>query len=552
MTPGHSDGNRGIEKCKGNALPSDYVLPGAVRSNMRDANTLGGSLSGSPVLNAAASGQSLDAESLTAEVETLRLRLTAEQATNRSLAEANDTLIANVDAMRQDDIECDNRAAKSRRKTKSKTKVKVDPQGGDSSSSRPEPRGQATECRDRERKLRKKLRKIRKKTKLARSTSSVENANISAAIKASPFRGTTSSPCSASGGSPGFPYSPSSSISSDSSNTSSGAASRRSRPGPCKSLHNSKKHLEKADRHMVIRPSNSRFKSLLDYRTCFLIRRDLSLPPALAEKTHKMNLRLDGAFQEREPFMVTSPLGVFTFMTTFRSARDAAGLTHRHAHPLLAIRLSSSAERAFSSALYSKAGHRTYAMRTYGAAVNWLLAKYATHSEMPSTDHVTITMRQPDNESPTAFGLCVETQCDCLDGLFHAQDVKDIFINGLSDIIQSHVLVLDGRLPKRTLEDTISAVQMYWDGTNKVRMSLKLPRLQTTKVAYASPCQLGTPVSTAPFRLPNHGPGHVLLLRRSRLSRGPISVATVTSPVTSLPNALSRIGHVNAAILLLP
>jgi len=98
-----------------------------------------------------------------------------------------------------------------------------------------------------------------------------------------------------------------------------------------------------------------------------------------------------------------------------------------------------------------------------------------------------ITMRQPDNESPTAFGLRVETQCDRLDGLFHAQDVKDALINGFSEIIQSHVRVLDGQFPKRTVADTISAAQMNCDGTNKLRLSLKLPRLQTTKVAYASP-----------------------------------------------------------------
>jgi len=70
---------------------------------MRDASTLGGPPSGSPALNAAASGQPLDAESLKAEVETLRLRLTAQQATNRSLAEANDKLIANVEAMQWED-----------------------------------------------------------------------------------------------------------------------------------------------------------------------------------------------------------------------------------------------------------------------------------------------------------------------------------------------------------------------------------------------------------------------------------------------------------------
>jgi len=389
--------------------------------------------------------------------------------------------------MCQDDIESDARATKSRRKKMSKTKGKLDPKGGESSSSLPETVGRATERRDQERKLCKKLRKIRKETKLARSTSSVENANMSAAKESSSSSGTTSSSSSDCGESPGSPSSPSWSSSSESSDTSSDAASRRSRPNPYKSGHDSKKRLEKADRLDVIRPSNSRFKSLLDYRTYFLIRRDLSLPPSLEEKTHKRTRRLDGSSQEQEPFTGTSPLGVFTFLSTFRRACDAAGLTHGQALPLLAFRLSRAAKRAFSSALNSKAGHRTCAIRTCGAAINWLLAKYATRAVMASAYHDIITMRQPENDSPTAFGLRVETQCDRLDGLFHAQDVKDVFINGLSEIIQSHVRVLDGQFPKRTLADTISAAQMYLDRTNELCPSLKLPRLQTTKVAYASP-----------------------------------------------------------------
>ena len=78
MTPGRADGRRGNGKGMGNALLSDYVPSGGVRSNARDANTLGGSLLGSPALKAATSGEPLHAESLKAEVETLRLRLTAQ------------------------------------------------------------------------------------------------------------------------------------------------------------------------------------------------------------------------------------------------------------------------------------------------------------------------------------------------------------------------------------------------------------------------------------------------------------------------------------------
>ena len=245
MTPDGADGQRGNGKGKGNALPSDNVPTGGVRTNMRDANTLGGSLSGSPALNAAACGQPLDAESLKAEVEALRLRLTAHHATNRSLVEANNELLANVKAMRQKDIESDARAPKSRRKTKSKARVKLDPKGGESSSSRPELVGRTTERRDQERKLRKKSCKIRKETKLARATSSVENANMTAAKQSSSSSETTFSSSSDSGKTPGSPSSPSSSSSSESSDASSDAASRRSRLGPYKGRSDSKKSWRK-------------------------------------------------------------------------------------------------------------------------------------------------------------------------------------------------------------------------------------------------------------------------------------------------------------------
>jgi len=160
MTPGGSDRQGGNGKGKGNALRFDCVPPRVVRRNMRDANTLGGSLSGAPALNAAAFGQLFDAECLKKEMKTLRLRLTAQQATNRSLAEENDKLIAKVKAMRQEDIESDGGAANSRRKTKRRANVKIDHNGGESSSSLPVPVGQATESRDLERKLRKKVSQI--------------------------------------------------------------------------------------------------------------------------------------------------------------------------------------------------------------------------------------------------------------------------------------------------------------------------------------------------------------------------------------------------------
>jgi len=117
------------------------------------------------------------------------------------------------------------------------------------------------------------------------------------------------------------------------------------------------------------------------------------------------------------------PLGISTFLTTFRRACDAAGLTHGQALPLMVFRLAGNAKMAFSGALNSTLGRKRYAIRTYGDAVNWLLSKYATHATMANAYQDIIMMKQQDNEAPTAFGHRVETQCDLLNGLFDIQDV---------------------------------------------------------------------------------------------------------------------------------
>jgi len=41
----------------------------------------------------------------------------------------------------------------------------------------------------------------------------------------------------------------------------------------------------------VIRPAKSRFKTLLDFRTFFLIRRQLTYTPKEATRSHRLNKR---------------------------------------------------------------------------------------------------------------------------------------------------------------------------------------------------------------------------------------------------------------------
>jgi len=253
----------------------------------------------------------------------------------------------------------------------------------------------------------------------------------------------------------------------------------------------------------VIRPAKSRFKTLLDYRTYFLIRRQLTYTPKEAERSHCLNKRLDGAFRGQQQFTRALLLGIFMFLKTFRRACDAAGLTHGQALPLMVFRLAGHAKMAFSGALISTLGRKRYATRTYGDAVNWLLSKYATHATMADGHQDIITMKQQDNEAPTAFGHRVETQCDLLSGFFDSQDVKDVFITGLSDLVQAHVRVLNDQFPDRTMSETVATAQMYWDGTNKLRLQLKMTRPMAIKVAHATQDQRTTTErSFTPVRTP--------------------------------------------------
>ena len=87
---------------------------------------------------------------------------------------------------------------------------------------------------------------------------------------------------------PGPPSPPSGSSPSDSSSESDATTRKRSTvPTKRKEL------LEKADRIKVIRPANSRFKTLLDCTTHFLIRRQLMYTPKEGQRSHRLNKRLD-------------------------------------------------------------------------------------------------------------------------------------------------------------------------------------------------------------------------------------------------------------------
>jgi len=97
----------------------------------------------------------------------------------------------------------------------------------------------------------------------------------------------------------------------------------------------------------------------------------------------------------------------------------------------------------------------------------------------------------------------VETQCDLLNGLFNIQEVQDVFMTGLSDLVQAHVRVLNDRFPDRSLSETVATAQLYWNGTKKQPLQLKRTRPTATIVAYATQDQRTTTERPlAPVRTP--------------------------------------------------
>jgi len=103
-----------------------------------------------------------------------------------------------------------------------------------------------------------------------------------------------------------------------------------------------------------------------------------------------------------------------------------------------------------------------------------------------------ITMKRHDNEAPTGFGHRVETQADVMNCWFNVQDVRDVFITGLSGLVQAHFRVLNDQFPNRSLSETVATAMLCCNGSNKLRLQLKMTRLTAIKVAYATQGQRTT------------------------------------------------------------
>ncbi|GAB0495957.1 hypothetical protein MMPV_007267 [Pyropia vietnamensis] len=231
-----------------------------------------------------------------------------------------------------------------------------------------------------------------------------------------------------------------------------------------------------------MKPANRRFKRLLSYKTYFLLDTNLAYPPKLVRKAHRLNKDMDGAFQGQALFSGKDPLGLFTFLSTFKRACDASGITHGQALALLGFRLAGDAKRSFASAIATKGARDRYAIRTYGDGVNWLLKKYASPDVLSRAYTDVVTARQEPEEAPRAFGERVERMCDRLDGLFRARDVTDSFVTGLQDAVKAHVLAFQLTRRNADFPEVVTAAQIYWEGVRQIKIDVRRSVSNTTTV----------------------------------------------------------------------
>jgi len=331
-------------------LPAGYWLLGGAYVNpaASDAPANGAPTPPTPA-DQAASEQLQVVENLKTGVEALERRLKVRKQNDESLARANDKLVGDVEALRKIDIhEEERRVAKSRRQSGDKTKTV-------------KKRGKVTRGKS--------VRKDDHATAVPSSSSDDYASGSNPTSSSDDNSNATDTFFSDDGLRPSDPPSPQSgSLPSDSSSESEATARKRSMVPTKRS-----KRLKKANRITVIRPANSRFMTLFEFRTYFLLRRQLTYTPKEASRSHRLNNRLDGAFHEQHPFTGDLLVGIFKFLATFRRACDAAGLSHGKALPLMVVSRAGNAKMAFPGALNSTLGRKRYAIRTYGDAVNWLL-----------------------------------------------------------------------------------------------------------------------------------------------------------------------------------
>lgn len=145
--------------------------------------------------------------------------------------------------------------------------------------------------------------------------------------------------------------------------------------------------------------------------------------------------------------------------------------------------------------------------------MNWLHKNYATHSVVSAAHHNVITMTQTDTEVPLTFAARVEVSCDRMCSFFSAQDVKDVFINGLSDLVRPNVRALDSRFADQHMSEAVAAAQGFWEGIVSLRQTLKTNRTPLIKISQVVqqsprtveqpfvPIPTGRPVPPAPLAI---------------------------------------------------
>ena len=240
-------------------MPSTFRPPGGAHINPAASAAAADTTPTPPApANQAVSEQLQVVENLKSAVDALQIRLTVQEQTNKSLAQASDKLVGDGEVLRKvDSHEEEYRMAKPCRRYGDKIKT------------------------DKKKRAMKKDKALHKDEQAsAASASSSDDSAFGSNPTSSDGENSDTTDTTSSDDGHGPPGPPSVSSGSSPSQNSSESDSTARKRGPVPNKR--KEKIEKADRIKVIRPANGRFKTPLDFRTYFLIRSQVTYTPKQA------------------------------------------------------------------------------------------------------------------------------------------------------------------------------------------------------------------------------------------------------------------------------
>ncbi len=185
----------------------------------------------------------------------------------------------------------------------------------------------------------------------------------------------------------------------------------------------------------TLKTSTPEFERIMNYRYYSLLSRNAGRSSESTIAVHKHIKSLDITMKDYK-FDGTDPVMVFDFLTRLTEEADTIGMTESQAFLALPHYLGGAAAEQFRA---SKHGGHSGGVTNWPAAVNYLLATYATPSAIRDATQAYRNLKQKAEESELAFSARVSQAAYRCGNVFDETDKMSTFVNGLQPTIRTLV-----------------------------------------------------------------------------------------------------------------